>query len=219
MSFWSGKDWVQIVLPNVAHVPLLGYKLLSLKRMADRGHQIRRREKGSGIAPENGKTLFGPSGGKLNYFFGFRRSLDSSRFALATIAPGNIPSFSPVDINTFHMSHGHVHEKLLRSTAKQLGVVDEGSLRECERCSVAKGLGKPIGRTTSTRADKVFGCLFVDICGEKFVESIGRKRYMLLICDDFSRFTWKYFMRKSPMQLLFLSSFGLTNAWQEPPQQ
>ncbi|CAM9984420.1 unnamed protein product, partial [Ascophyllum nodosum] len=66
------------------------------------------------------------------------------------------------------------------------GVVLEGSLRECERCSVAKGLGKPIGRTTSTRADKVFGRLFVDICGAKSVESIGGKRYMLLICDDFS---------------------------------
>ena len=24
MSFWSGKDWVQVVLPNFAHVPLPG---------------------------------------------------------------------------------------------------------------------------------------------------------------------------------------------------
>ena len=39
MSFWSGKDWVQVVLPNVAHAPLLGYNLISLKRMADRGHK------------------------------------------------------------------------------------------------------------------------------------------------------------------------------------
>ena len=38
MRFWSGKDWVQVVLPNAAHVPLLGYNLLSLKRMADGGH-------------------------------------------------------------------------------------------------------------------------------------------------------------------------------------
>ena len=38
-SFWSGKDWVQVVLPNVAHVPLLGYNLLSSKGMADRGHK------------------------------------------------------------------------------------------------------------------------------------------------------------------------------------
>ena len=97
-----------------------------------------------------------------------------------------------MDIKTFHTSHGLVHEKLLGSTAKQFGVVLEGSLRECEGCSVTKGLGKPIGRTTSTRADKVSVRLFVDIYVEKSVESIGGKRYMLLICDDFSRFTWTY---------------------------
>ena len=204
MSFLSGKDWVQVVLPNVAYVPLLGYNLLSLKRMADRGHKYVGEKNGVALHLKNGKTLFGPSVGKLNCFSGFRRPFDSSSFALATIAPGKIPSVSPVGINTFHTSHGHVHEKLLRSTAKQLGVVLEGSLRECEGCSVAKGLGKPIGRTTSTRADKVFDRLFVDICGAKSVESIGGKRYMLLICDDFSRFTWTYFMRqKSDAVTLF----------------
>ena len=89
-----------------------------------------------------------------------------------------------------------MRDKLLCSTAKQLGVVLEGSLRECEGCSVAKGLGRPVGRTMSTRADNVFGRLFIDICGEKSIESIGGKRYMLLICDGFSRFMWTYFMRQ-----------------------
>ena len=120
MSFWSGKDWVQVVLPIVARVPLLGYNLLSLKRMADRGHKYIGEKKGVALHLKNGKTLFGPSVGKLNYFSGFRRPLDSNSFALATIAPGKIPSLSSVNINTFHTSHGHVHEKLLRSTAKQL---------------------------------------------------------------------------------------------------
>ena len=78
-------------------------------------------------------------------------------------------------------------------------------MRECEGCSVAIGPGKPIGRTISTRADRVFGRLFVDICGAKSVESIGGERYMLLIiCDDSSRFTWTYFMRqKSDVVTLF----------------
>ena len=160
---------MNVILPYVAHVPLLGYNLLSLKRMADR--QIRRREKWSGIAPENGKTLFGLSKGRLSYLSGFRRPLDSSDFALATIAPGKIPPVTPVDINTFHMPHGHVYEKLLCSTTKLLRVVLEGSFGEYEGCSVAKGLGKPIGRTTLTRADKVFGRLFVD-SGETSVASI-----------------------------------------------
>ena len=55
---------------------------------------------------------------------------------------------------------------------------------------MAKGFGKPIGRKTSTLADKIFVRLFVEICGETSVGSIGGKRYMLLICDDFSRFKW-----------------------------
>ena len=109
-------------MPNVAHVPLLGCNLLSLKSMADCGHKYLGEKKGVILHLKNGKTLFVPSEGKLNYFSRFRRPLDSSSFALATIAPGNIPSVSPVDIDTFHMSHGHVHEKLSRSTAKQLGV-------------------------------------------------------------------------------------------------
>ena len=58
MSFWSGKDWVQVILPNVAHVPLLGYNLLSLKRMADRGHKYIGEKKGVRLHLENRKTLF-----------------------------------------------------------------------------------------------------------------------------------------------------------------
>ena len=110
-----------------------------------------------------------------------------------------------MDINTFDTFHGHVHEELVRSTAKQLGLVLEGSLSKCEGCSVAKGhLGKPINRTTSTRTDKVFGRLFVDICAQNSFEAVGGKRYMLLIFNDFSRFTWTCFMRqKSDTVALF----------------
>ena len=39
MSFWSGMDWMQLILPNVAHVPLLGCNFLSLKMIADCGHK------------------------------------------------------------------------------------------------------------------------------------------------------------------------------------
>ena len=74
--------------------------------MADRGHRYVGKKKGVTLHLKNLKTRFGPSVGKLNYLSGFRHPLDSSNFALATIAPGNIPSVSPVDINTFYTSHG-----------------------------------------------------------------------------------------------------------------
>ena len=79
MSFWSGKDWVKVIIPNVAHVPLLVYNLLSLKMKADRGHNKR----GLTLHLKNGKTLLGPSVGKPNCLSA--RPLDSSDFALASI--------------------------------------------------------------------------------------------------------------------------------------
>ena len=59
-------------MPNVAHVPLLGYNLLSLKRMADRGHKYVGEKKGVALHLKNGKIMFGPSVEKLNYFSGFK---------------------------------------------------------------------------------------------------------------------------------------------------
>ena len=76
MSFWPGQDWVQVVLPNIAHVPLLGYNLLSLKRMADRGHEYVGEKKGVAFHLKNGKSIFCHSVGKVNCLSGFRRPLD-----------------------------------------------------------------------------------------------------------------------------------------------
>ena len=44
-----------------------------------------------------------------------------------------------VDINDFHCSLYHVHEGLLRETAKQRNVNLTGTLRQCQGCSIAKG--------------------------------------------------------------------------------
>ena len=60
---------------------------------------------------------------------------------------------------------------------------------------MAKGRKKPIAKTTKSRADEPGGRFFLDVCGPKSVRSIGGKEYMLLVKDDFSRFSAVYFMR------------------------
>ena len=60
---------MQVMLPDVAHVPLLGYNLLSLKRMADRGHKYVGEKTGVALHLKNRKTLFGPSVFLFFFFF------------------------------------------------------------------------------------------------------------------------------------------------------
>ena len=60
---------------------------------------------------------------------------------------------------------------------------------------MAKGRKKLIAKTTKSRADKRGGRIFLDVWGPKSVRSIGGKEDMLLVKEDFSRFSAVYFMR------------------------
>ena len=60
---------------------------------------------------------------------------------------------------------------------------------------MAKGLRKPIARSTQTRADKRLQRVFVDLSGPTAVKSIGGKRYTLIVRDDCTRFNRVYFLR------------------------
>ena len=101
---------------------------------------------------------------------------------------GLTPTTSPVDINAYQCAHGHIHEAMLRKTVEQTGAILEGTLHGCKRCSMEKGLRKPISRSTHVRADKKFGRVFVDLSGPKQVESKGRNRWVMIVRVDYSRF-------------------------------
>ena len=37
--------------------------------------------------------------------------------------------------------------------------------------------------------------LHIDLCGPSTIESLHHKKYILVIVDDFTRFTWVFFLR------------------------
>ncbi|GKA17644.1 retrovirus-related pol polyprotein from transposon TNT 1-94 [Tanacetum coccineum] len=52
----------------------------------------------------------------------------------------------------------------------------------------------------------------MDLCGPMRIESINGKKYILVIVDDYSRYTWTYFLRskdETPEVLFLLSSFTI----------
>ena len=61
---------------------------------------------------------------------------------------------------------------------------------------MAKGVRKPIAKSTDTRADKKLERVFVDLSGKIAVPSIGGKRYTLVVRNDHTRFTRVYFLAK-----------------------
>ncbi|CAM9437793.1 unnamed protein product [Pylaiella littoralis] len=167
--------------------------------MALKGHTYTGDNDGITLKLDGGETVFFPLVGKLYRQFGYRPEATGSSVdtACATIAPGRAKApTTPADINVLHCTFGHTHEVLLKKTAEQQGLAYSGELHECRGCSLAKGLRKPIARSTHTRAVKKLQRVFVDLSGRMATESIGGKRYTLIVRDDCTRFTRVYFLRR-----------------------
>ena len=198
VDFRTNHGWVRVEMNDVAHVPQLSYNLISLPSMAQKGHTYTGDKDGVTLELKGGKTVFFPLVGKLCRQYGCRPKAANNMVdsACAVIAPGKVKTPNPPpDINILHCTFGHAHEGLLKKTATQQGIAYSGELHECRGCSMAKGLRKPIARSTQTRADKRLQRVFVDLSGPTAVKSIGGKRYTLIVRDDCTRFNRVYFLR------------------------
>ncbi|GJT32049.1 retrovirus-related pol polyprotein from transposon TNT 1-94 [Tanacetum coccineum] len=60
---------------------------------------------------------------------------------------------------------------------------------------------------TAFALNKPLYLLHVDLCGPMRVESINRKRYVLVFVDDYSRYTWAFFLRSKYEALEVIISF------------
>ena len=209
LSLRSGEGVVCVTLTNFAHVSGLFYHILLLRRMADGGNKyIGTREGIRVVFAKSGNELFAPSCGQLNVFFGYRTDRSSEENVHAVIAPGARQTTSTAaDINTFHCSHGHMYEDLLRKTAKQIRVKLQGQLVPCQACSEAKGIRKPVEPFTYTRVAKPAEQCFVDLSGPKSVKSTEGKEYMMIVRDDFSGFTRIYFLRTEDETATYFSKY------------
>ena len=58
---------------------------------------------------------------------------------------------------------------------------------------MAKGYRTPIANSTKSRATQKLGRVFVDLSGPKSVNSLPGKRYVMIVKDDYTRYSWIYF--------------------------
>jgi len=73
--------------------------------------------------------------------------------------------------------------------------ITEGSI--CGECQVGKQTRMSHPRLEHQGTSKVLELLHIDLMGPMQVANIGGKRYILVVVDDFSRFTWVNFIREN----------------------
>nr|GEY93844.1 retrovirus-related Pol polyprotein from transposon TNT 1-94 [Tanacetum cinerariifolium] len=77
----------------------------------------------------------------------------------------------------------------------------------CSACAIGKSTKKTHKpKSEDTNQEKLY-LLHIDLCGPMRVESINGKKYILVIVDDYSRFTWVKFMRSKDETPMFIIKF------------
>nr|GEW09435.1 putative ribonuclease H-like domain-containing protein [Tanacetum cinerariifolium] len=82
-------------------------------------------------------------------------------------------------------------------------------------CKSTKKTHKP--KSEDTNQEKLY-LLHMDLCGPMRVESVNGKKYILVIVDDYSRFTWVKFLRSKDETLDFIIKFfKMIQGWLKVP--
>nr|GFB49023.1 retrovirus-related Pol polyprotein from transposon TNT 1-94 [Tanacetum cinerariifolium] len=77
----------------------------------------------------------------------------------------------------------------------------------CSACAMGKSTRKTHKpKSEDTTQEKLY-LLHMDLCGPMRVESVNGKKYILVIVDDYSRFTWVKFLRSKDETLNFIIKF------------
>ncbi|GKE86160.1 retrovirus-related pol polyprotein from transposon TNT 1-94 [Tanacetum coccineum] len=65
----------------------------------------------------------------------------------------------------------------------------------CSSCELGKAKRKSFKTKNTPSSKRCLQILHMDLCGPMRVESFNGKKYVLVIIDDYSRYTWTHFLR------------------------
>ncbi|GJU24468.1 retrovirus-related pol polyprotein from transposon TNT 1-94 [Tanacetum coccineum] len=77
----------------------------------------------------------------------------------------------------------------------------------CSSYELKKGKRKSFKTKTTPSSKRRLQLLHMDLCGPMRVESINDKKYVLVIVDDYSRYTWTHFLRSKDETPEVLNNF------------
>ena len=175
-------------MSNDLFVDGLKVNLISISHLSDEGYSVLFSKENCSILKPDGQTLLKGM-----------RSSDDCYFLKARIVLNNVSMEEQIEL--WHERLGHMNYwdlrildkfNVVRGPPKLVKKVN-GVCGPCQQEKQTKSMHKK-GKYLSTK--EPLELLHMDLMGPMQTESLGGKRYIFVCVDDFSRFTWTYFLRE-----------------------
>ncbi|KAJ6821267.1 uncharacterized protein M6B38_393615 [Iris pallida] len=194
------------VIKDVCLVTELKHNLPSISHLADHGYGINFvKDKCTIIDSSTGSTIF--EGIREDNIYVFYLLEDANTAGRCLMAKS-------IESQLWHMRLGHANmDTISRLSTKKLvrGLPDisfkkDTVFSECEKNKATKSAFKSKNAVSTTRPLQL---LHMDLFGPSRIASLGGKLYAFVIMDNFSRYTWVYFLaRKNDVLSEFVTFYN-----------
>ncbi|XP_022841840.1 uncharacterized protein LOC111365516 [Olea europaea var. sylvestris] len=204
-----------LTISNVLYVEGLKSNLLSISQICDADYEVSFVQKRC--------TVYDASGGVV--LEGVRIS-DNCYGVLPN--SNYVCSSAKIDMSElWHQMLDHVNYRSLSKLVKKkivngLPKIDQSENAVCKLCQQGKQLRMNHKRTLKFLTNRPLELLHMDLMGPSRGESLGGKRYILVVVDNFSRYTWIDLLRKNLRRVIWLRPYeGIKYEFSSPitPQQ
>ncbi|KAJ9536815.1 hypothetical protein OSB04_un000039 [Centaurea solstitialis] len=183
----------KITINKVAYVEGLSHNLLSIGKFCDKSLEVNFRETRCCVRTYEGQELIEGTRRSNLYTVNFQKQRPFTEICLLSKAPFNQNVL-------WHRRLSHLNYATINQLAKAGLVTGLPSLKFtkeqlCSACEMGKIKKSSHKLKVEHNTSKPLQLLHMDLCGPMRVQSINGRKYVLVIVDDFSRYTWVNFLR------------------------
>ncbi|GJY01225.1 putative ribonuclease H-like domain-containing protein [Tanacetum coccineum] len=181
------------VISRVYYVEGLGHNLFLVGQFCDSDLEVAFRKHTCYVRDTDGVELIKGSRGSNLYTISVEDMMKSSPICLLSKASKNKSWLWHRRLN--HLNFGTINDLARKDLVRGLPRLKFEKDHLCSACQLGKSkkhTHKPKPKNTNL---EVLNTLHMDLCGPMRVQTINGKKYILVIVDDYSRFTWVKFLR------------------------
>nr|GFA52198.1 retrovirus-related Pol polyprotein from transposon TNT 1-94 [Tanacetum cinerariifolium] len=181
------------VISRVYYVEGLGHNLFSVGQFCDSDLEVAFQKHSCYVRDTDGVDLIKGSRGANLYTISIEDMMKSSPICFLSKASKNKSWLWHRRLNylNFDTINDLAGKDLVRGLPR-LKFEKDHLCSACQLGKIKKHTHKPKAKNTNL---EVLNTLHMDLCGPMRVQTINGKKYILVIVDDYSRFTWVKFLR------------------------
>nr|GEU57543.1 putative ribonuclease H-like domain-containing protein [Tanacetum cinerariifolium] len=181
-----------MTIKKVYYVEGLGQNLFSVGKFCNKGLEVAFRKSTCFVRTENGVDLL--TGDRLSNLYSITLNEVASNSLTCLLAKGSSLQSWLWHQRLSHLNFATINNLVRNNLVQGLPKMKFKKDHLCFVCEQGKIHRKNHKSKMAFASNKPLYLLHMDLCSPMHVESINRKRYVLVLVDDYSRYTWVFFL-------------------------